>query len=208
MSTDEAADPSTDGTDGRTAGTNSRAARTATAATTVTDPETEPVTVTRGPSRAAQLITVLAALLGMGLTTPFTLVSIPFGVAGLVIVALSMTVATSVRWLSVGTALILIGTMLAGAFGALSPEVALVGVSATVLAWDTGQHGIVLGEQLGRASSPRRNLVVHAAATTVALAVVSAVGFAASVSAGDGRPAPAISVVLLGIVLLAWLFRR
>jgi hypothetical protein len=201
MSTDEATDPTTDGSNGPTA-------TTGTARTTVTDSEREPVTVRRGPSRAAQLITVVAALLGMGLTTPFTLVSIPFGVAGLVIVALSMTVATSVRWLSVGTALILVGAVLAGAFGALSPEVALVGVSATVLAWDAGQHGIVLGEQLGRGTAPRRNLIVHVAATTVALTVVSAVGYATFVFVGGQRPAPAVSVVLLGIVFLAWLYRR
>ena len=201
MSTDEATDPTTDGT-------NSQTATTGTAKTTVTDSEKEPVTVTRGPSRAAQLITIVAALLGMGLTTPFTLVSIPFGVAGLVIVALSITVATSVRWLSVGAALILVGAVLAGAFGALSPEVALVGVSATVLAWDAGQHGIVLGEQLGRGTSPRRNLIVHVAATTVALTVFSGVGYATFVFASGQRPAPAISVVLLGVVILAWLFRQ
>ena len=201
MSTDEATDSTTDET-------NSRTATKGTAATTVTDPETEAVTVTRGPSRAAQLVTVVAALLGMGLTTPFTLISIPFGVAGLVIVALSMTVSTSVRWLSVGSALILVGAVLAGALGALSPEVALIGVSTTVLAWDAGQHGLVLGEQLGRGTSPRRNLVVHLAATTVALTVVSVVGYASFVFASGQRPAPAISVVLLGVVTLAWLFRR
>lgn len=200
MSTENTSDPTTNGIDGQP-GTNA-------ATTEVQDSDNEPVSVTYGPSRAAQLVTVVAALLGMVLTTTFTLISIPFGVAGLVIIALSMTVACSARWLSIGAALILVGAMLAGAFGALSPEVALVGVSATVLAWDAGQHGLVLGEQLGQQTSPRRNLVVHVAATTVTLTVISAVGYAAFVFAGGGRPASAVSVILLGIVLLAWLFRR
>ncbi|MFC4247779.1 hypothetical protein ACFOZ7_12545 [Natribaculum luteum] len=184
--------------------------RNAAAATAGTDDGSvrEPVAVTHAPSRAAQFVTVAAALVGAGLTTPFTLLSIPFGVGGIVIVAVSIAAIYSAGWLSVGVSLLLAGALIAGAFGTSSPEVLLVGISAIVVAWDAGQHGLRLGEQLGRETPTDRNLAIHLVGTVLTLALASLVGYAIFLFAGDGRPAPAIGVVVLGIVLLAWLLRQ
>jgi len=171
-------------------------------------PELDTVEVEHAPSREAQVVTVVAALVGMGLTAPFTVPSIPFGVAGFVIVAASMFVVYSIKWLSIGISMVLVGAFLSGALGVLSTEVLLLGTGATIVAWDAGQHGIVLGEQVGRQTRTRRNLLVHVAATVFTITLVSSIGFAVSIVTGDGYPAPAVSVVVLGVVVLAWVFRR
>lgn len=171
-------------------------------------PDRGPVEVTHAPPRAAQITAVAAALVGAGLTTPFTIPSLPFGIAGVVVVVLSVVTAHSIRWLSAGVSMLLVGTLLAGALGGLSTEVALFGVGATVVAWDAGQHGIVLGRQVGREAPTRRNLAVHVAATVFVVTLVACVGYAVAAVAGSGRPAPAVAVVALGIVLLAWTYRR
>lgn len=82
-------------------------------------------------------------------------------------------------------------------------EVVLVAVVAAVLAWDTGERAVTLGEQLGRAAVTTRIEVVHAAATSLVGVCSVGVGYALYVETSPSYPL--ISVLALGcsvVVLL------
>jgi len=180
------------------------------AAGTATDGASEdrtPVDVDHAPPRTSQVIALVAILLGALSTAPYATLAIPFGLAGVALVAVALVRTHSREWLTVGTALVLVGAVVTGAYGAVPVELMVVGVGATVLAWDVGQHGIVAGEQLGRQPVSDRNLLVHAATGVVALGVVSALAYAAFLLAGSGRQASAVTVVVVGLVVAAWVFR-
>lgn len=187
---------------GGTAGT------TGSAAALDADGDRAPIDVDHAPPRLSQGIALGGVLVGALSTTLFATLALPFGVAGVVLVASGLFVTHSRSWLSVGTALVLVGAIVTGAYGAVSPALMLVGVGATILAWDVGQHGLVLGQQLGRRPRSTRTLLVHAASTTVVIGLVSAVAYIAYVLAGGGRHAAAVAVVILGLIGMAWLFRR
>lgn len=170
--------------------------------------EGEVVAVEHAPPRLSQGIGVGAALLGVVLSVPFAVLAIPFGVAGLLITAASLLVTYSRGWLTLGTGMILVGILLTGAYGAVPPELLLVAIGATIISWDAGQHGLVIGEQVGRQSPSHRNLGVHVAATTLVIGMVSALGYLVYLIGGSGRPASAVSVAVVGVVLTAWLFRN
>jgi len=171
------------------------------------DEERTPVSIKHAPPRESQVIAIGAGVVGAALTAPFALLALPFGLAGVVVFAGGLFVTNSRGWLSIGTALILLGTVLTGAYGAVPAELMLVGVTATVLAWDVGQHGIGLGQQLGADTHIRRALFVHTAISTVVLGSVSTVVYLISLVGGGGRPAPAVAVAVVGIVAVAWLLR-
>lgn len=166
-----------------------------------------PIDVNHAPPRLAQGIAISAILSGALLTTPFATLAIPFGMAGVVIVMAAILVRQSRGWLSVGAALVLFGALVTGAYGAVSPELMLVGVGATLLAWDVGQHGLVIGEQLGRRPRSTRNLVVHVTSSAVVIGLISAIAYLGYLLAGSGRQASAVAVVILGIIIMAWVFR-
>lgn len=166
-----------------------------------------PVDVDHAPPRTAQVMTVVAILLGALSTAPYATLAIPFGLAGVAIVAAAIFWRYSRSWLTAGTALVLVGALVTGAYGAVPSELMVVGVGATLLAWDVGQHGIVIGEQLGRDARTDRNLQVHAATGVVTIGIVSAIAYVSFRLAGSGRPAPAVTVVVIGLVIAAWVFR-
>lgn len=166
-----------------------------------------PIEIEHAPPRITQVVAGVAALIGTLLTAPFVPLAIPFGLAGLVIVAGSLFVMYSIGWLTIGTGMILLAALISGAYGALSPELMLVAVGATIVAWDAGQHGIVIGEQLGRQTHSQRNQIVHIAASSLVIALVSAFVYFVYLLGGDGRPAPAVAIVVVGVLIMAWVYR-
>lgn len=174
----------------------------------VDEEERTAVEIDHAPPRLSQGIGVGAALIGMVLSAPFALLAIPFGLAGLIITSGSLLVTYSRGWLTLGTGTILVGILVTGAYGALPPELLLAAIGATIVSWDAGQHGLVVGDQVGRQSRTRRNVVVHVASTTLAVGLVSAFGYLVFLVGGSGRPASAVSVAVVGLVLTAWLFRN
>lgn len=166
-----------------------------------------PVNVEHSPPRTSQTIAVIASLFGALLTVPFAALAIPFGFSGFVGVAGGLFYSHSRAWLSLGTALILLGAIVSGAYGAVPPELMLVGIGATILGWDIGQHGIVIGNQLGRKTKSRRNQLVHMAISSVVIAFISTTAYAGYLFGGSGRHAASVVIVILGIVLLTWTFR-
>lgn len=170
--------------------------------------EPEAVEVVHAPSRRSQVVALVAAAVGVGLTGPFALLAVPFAVAGLAIVAGSLFVAHSRGWLSVGVGLILLGAIISGGYGAVPVEFVLVGVSAALLALDVGQYGIGVGEQLGRQAPTRRLEITHATSTVITLTVANALVYAVYLFAGDGRPASAVALSVVGVIVLMWVFRQ
>lgn len=170
--------------------------------------ELEPVDLDLRPARIGQGITIGAALIGVVLSAPFTILALPFGIAGLAIAAISMTYNPSKGWLSIGTALMFSGVLISGAFGVLPAEIILLSVASIIVAWDAGQHAISLGNQIGRSSQSHRNQLVHTAATVLGITIASGALFTVYVIGGDGYPAPAVGVIIVGIVVAAWVLRK
>ena len=172
------------------------------------DEEWTPVDVEHEPPRTSQIAATVLALFGAAMTAPFATLAIPFGLSGFALVAAGMFYAQSRAWLSVGTGLVLIGALITGAYGALSPELMLIGIGAAILAWDVGQQGLVIADQLGRKTRSQRTLLAHTALSAIVVGLVSAVAYVSFTFAGDGRPAAAVATVVLGVTLAAWVFRN
>lgn len=170
--------------------------------------ELELVELELRPARIGQGITLGAALVGVALSAPFTVLAIPFGLAGLTLAAVSLTYKPSKGWLTIAVALMFSGVLISAAFGVLPAEIVLLSVGAIIISWDSGQHAISLGNQVGRQTRSHRNQLVHTAATVLAVTVASGALFGIYVFAGQGYPAPAVGVVIIGIVVAAWLLRK
>jgi len=169
--------------------------------------EPEPVDVEHAPPRLTQFVAAGGAVLGAALTAPFVLLALPFGLAGAAIATTSAFLTHSRGWLTLGTGLVLVGAIITGTYGAVPPSLMLVSIGAAVLGWDVGQYGIVVGEQLGRQTRSRRIQVIHAATSAVVIGVISAVAYLVYLFAGSGRPAQAVALVVLGVIVLGWVFR-
>ena len=167
----------------------------------------EPQEIEHAPPRMSQVIAVIAALLGTLLTVPFAIFAIPFGIAGFVAIAVGLFYTHSRAWLTTGTGLVLCGALVTGAYGGIPPALMLVGIGAMIIGWDVGQHGIVIGKQLGRTTRSQRNQLIHTATTVLVVAVISTGAYVSYLFAGGGRPAAAVAVVVLGVVVVAWVFR-
>lgn len=160
-------------------------------------------TVNHGPSRRMQVFTIGGALLATLLTAPFTPLAMPFGLAGLVMISGSLLRTYSLGWLTVGTAMILCGALISGAYGVLPPELMVLAVGTAIVAWDAGQHGIVIGEQLGRQAPTRRNELVHVAGSSLAVGLISACLYTVFLLGEGGQPGPAVALLVLGTLILA-----
>jgi len=166
------------------------------------------VDVMHAPSRLTQAGAILATIIGVGLTAPFALLAIPFAIAGVVIVAGSVTLTYSRGWLAVGTGLVGLGAIISGAYGAVPVELLLIGTSVTILAFDIGQYGIVVGEQLGRKTQTHYLEAIHALLTVITLIITNTVVYFLYLFGGGGRPASAVSFLVIGAIVLTWLYRR
>lgn len=157
--------------------------------------------VTRAPPPLSVALAVLAAgvaLLALAVGGTASLATAALGALALLV---GLVRATR-RHVTLGAALLVVAVAVAGFQGA-GPEPLLVGVLATVVAWDTAEHGIGLGEQLGREAGTVRVQVVHAAATIGAGAIAAGVGYAVYRTAAGGQPVTAVVFLLVGAVALA-----
>jgi len=163
--------------------------------------------VDHAPPRPSQVVGTATTVLGAFVTVVFTPLAVPFGIAGAGVFAAGLLVTYSTRWLTIGTAMILTGSLISGAYGALTPEVMILAVGAVFVGWDAGQHGIAVGEQLGRRARTDRNQLVHISATTLVTALVGALSYLVSLFGRGGRPGPAVATVVVGVLVLTWLYR-
>lgn len=141
----------------------------------------------------AGLVTVAAVALGGGLAAA------P-GALGLVALVPAL-LRGSRRLLGIATLGLFGGVFLAGLQGAPA-EPLLVAAVGGVLVWDVGEHGIGVGDQLGREADSGRVVLVHAAASLSVGAVTAGVGYGAFLAAAGGQPVTALVFLLLGVVAL------
>lgn len=100
---------------------------------------------------------------------------------------------------------LLAGTLLAGAFGA-GPVLLLVAASAGLVAWDTAEHAVGLGEQVGHRASVGRAAGVHAAGSGLLAALGAGAAYGVFRLAGDGSPL-ALVLLLAGALALLTVLR-
>lgn len=108
---------------------------------------------------------------------------------------------------SLGGLLLVGGAILAGAVGA-PPIAVLAGVGAGFVAWDVSEHGIGLGEQVGRDARTRRSVLTHAALSTLVAGATTLVGALIYTAAPGGRPLTALLFLLGGALVIALVLSR
>lgn len=161
--------------------------------------ERKPATVSRQLGTAAAVVAVAAA-------ARYSLGGAAAGLLGLAVFLAGVVVGTR-RAVSIGAAGLLSGVLYAGVVGA-HPVALLVGVGASVFAWDAGGTAIDLGAQLGREADTVKLEAVHAAGSLVVGTAAAAVGYAVFLTAAGGQPVAALFLLLLaGVLLLSTLDR-
>ncbi|MFB6118154.1 hypothetical protein [Halosegnis sp.] len=98
------------------------------------------------------------------------------------------------------------GLLLAGIDG-VAPPLLVVATAATLVAYDAAETGLSVGKQIGRRGRSRRLVVVRFAVAAAAAAGVSAAVYAAFLLAGRA-PATAVTLLLIGGLLVAAALRR
>jgi hypothetical protein len=157
--------------------------------------------VTRAVPPLSTALSLAFAAVGLGGVGLASAAGLPFAAVGLVGTAVGLFGASR-AWLARGGTLAVAGVLVAGARGA-APEPLLVGLLGAVLAWDVGEHGLGLGEQLGREADTARVEVVHAAASLAVGAGATVVGYGTFLAASGGQPVAALVFLLVGVVGLA-----
>lgn len=157
------------------------------------------------PGRTSVAITTVAALVAV-LASAATLPAAAAGLAGVVL--LPIGVQRGSRLLHrLGAAGLFAGVLLAGAAGS-PPVTMLVAAGAAVVAWDAGEHGIGLGQQLGSAATTTRAQVTHTVATVAVGAAVAVVGYVVYDIARSGQPTTAVVLLLVAAILFTFLLDR
>lgn len=106
------------------------------------------------------------------------------------------------RLLDVGVGALVAGCLLAGALGA-GPEPLLVAVAATLVAYDAGETGISIGEQLGQRARSRRLVVARLAASVGFTAVPTAIAYGVFRLSTGAPSTAAVTLLVVGAFLVA-----
>lgn len=157
------------------------------------------------PGRASVLLSIAGALLTV-VVSAATLPAAALGLAGLVLLPIGVQRGSRLVH-RLGSAALFSAVVIAGAAG-LAPLAMLVAAGAAVVAWDAGEQGIGLGEQLGRAAATTRVQVVHTGATVAVGALVGVVGYAVYDVATAGQPTTAIALLVGAAILFTYLLER
>lgn len=154
------------------------------------------MSVDRQPSRQGLLLTGVFALvagvagsLGGGY---IAVLGVPLALAGVR--------RTSRLVLAAGVLTLFAGVSFAGLAEA-DPGVVVLAMAGTVLCWDVGENAISLAEQL-RVSAGGRVEIVHAAASSLIVGGVTVGGYIVFLLASGGQPGVALSLLVLGTVLV------
>lgn len=153
-----------------------------------------------GVPTLSRAVTATAALVAAAALSPVPVAAAVGFLGALVVVAAVQR--ASRRLLDAGVGALVAGGLAAGALGA-GPEPLLVAVAATLVAYDAGETGLSVGEQLGRRARSRR-LVAARAATTVGLtAVPTAVAYGAFRLSTGAPSTAAVTLLVVGALLVA-----
>lgn len=129
------------------------------------------------------------------------------GLVGLLIVGLAVIPlrgSGSRTLLELGTGLVFLSILATGLFRAVGIVGLVTATVATVVAWDVGEHGISIGEMLGRQARTTRIEATHAVSSVaVGLLAVGATLVTRSVASGGLSLAGFVIAVLAMLFLLA-----
>lgn len=152
------------------------------------------------PPRLAASLAAIAALVGAVFTAPGGTVA--FGLAALGIPVLALGAFRGRRALvSAGGLLVVVGAVLGGAFGAPTATV-IAATAAAFVAWDVGEHGVGLGEQVGTRARTRHAVLTHAAGSALVAGGTAVVAVAVFTAGPSGRPLSALLLLLVGAVIV------
>ncbi|WP_233274761.1 DUF7519 family protein [Haladaptatus cibarius] len=184
----------------KNAETDSAAERETEASKIETESKPQTAEIDRSPARVSQLLAIIAASVALGASAFFGNVGLVGGSLGLVLVALGV-VRGSRRLVTTGSFALLAG-VLSGGLAAAPPELMIPGTMATVLAWDSGEQAINVGEQLGREADTRTLEIMHAAASTVVAISAGGVGYGMYLLGSGGQPMTALVFLLIAALAL------
>lgn len=158
-------------------------------------------TVEHAPTRVGAAVAVVAALVAVAATGIYAWVAFGLGLAG--VTCLGVGAVSGRSGLVTGGAALLFGCVLVGGVLGAPTVPLLVGAVATVVAWDSAQTGIVLGEQLGRNTPATRIELVHVGGTALVGVVAVAAGYGIFRIAQDGQAPGGFFFLLVAAVVLA-----
>lgn len=157
--------------------------------------------VERRPAGLSRALGIGAGALAVAAAGAYSVTAGAAAVTGIVVLAGGLAVGTR-RAVTAGAAVLLGAVLAAGVEGAPAAAL-LVGVGATVFAWDAGGFAVDLGAQLGREAETARLEVLHAAATAAVVLGTAGVGYGVYRSAAGGQPVAALLLLLVAGVVLA-----
>lgn len=175
--------------------------------------------ITRAPPRLSGIVALLAgvssllgsAVGGYGAGVSGTAQTALFAAGALGLVALAAGAFRGVRrYVTLGGVGLFAAVLVAGvgARGLAPSPPLLLGFVGAAVAWDVGEHGVVVGEQLGRETDTARLVVVHAAASLVVGAFAAGLGYGVFAAATGGQPVSALVLLLVGLLALVAAVRR
>lgn len=160
----------------------------------------------RSPGLVSIQASVAAAVLGVVVVFPGGV--FPFVLAALGAAALAVgAVRGSRRAITGGATLLFLGAMFSTLWMA-DPFFPLLAGALAVVAWDVAEHGIGVGEQLGREAATTRLEVAHASASAIVGLLAVAVGYGLYTVAWSGLPTAALVLFLSAALLLTWGLRE
>lgn len=154
----------------------------------------------RDPPRRSALWAVLAATVALAVLAGTDAVGALVAVPGVALVG-----AGAVRGnrgvLTGGAGLVVLGVLYAGAAGGGALP-SLVAAAAAVVAWDVGEHGVGLGEQVGAAAHTDHAVDAHAVASVAVGGLAAGTGYLVFRVAAGGRPLAALVLLLVAALVL------
>ena len=154
-------------------------------------------------------LAVVTSLVAAGIASLAALLAAPLGGALLAVATVGFvagSVGRSYRALSWAAGIGLVGLVVAGYRGG-GVESLLVGGVALAVAWDVADHGLSVGEQVGRDARTRRNVAVHAGTTLLAGGLSAGVVYGVYLAAAGSQPVAVLALLLFGAVVLASVLR-
>lgn len=157
------------------------------------------VKVDHSPSQLGTRVALGSGVIA-AITTLFGGVAAALGIAGLVGLFVGLQ-RESHRMVTLSAGGLFAGVVLAGVLGT-HPIAVLVGAVGSVLAWDSADNALTLGEQLSSDAGGRRSEVVHVAATGAVVGGTAIGSYVLYRSVTGGKPLVVLVALLVGAVLL------
>ncbi|MFC7234485.1 DUF7519 family protein [Halosegnis marinus] len=164
------------------------------------DTETEPAGFEAGVPDLARAATLSAALVAAAALAVVP-VAAAVGFLGAVLVAVALS-RRSGTLLDAGVGALVVGVLVAGAAGA-SVEPLLVATAAALVAYDTGETGLSVAEQLGLGARTGRLVAARAATSVGVLALATGAAYAVYRFSAGAPSTAAVTLLLVGAFLVA-----